>query len=331
MSISEVSKTWVVAAGAGLVLILGVFDTLTGQVISFSVFYMLPICLVTWYVGRWSGISISIFSALVWLAADFASAQTATHTIIPIWNMMVRLCSFLLMSYLLSELQKNEVRRRSLERIFFHDILNVVGSVRGYAELLRDKVVPGTQEIYDLLYQSADRSIEDIEAQRVLASAESEDLRIELTLVNTELIVKLVVNLYQHHEVSRNKIILVDDSIERIEFESDLSLMSRVLGNMLKNALESTERGGVVTIGCCQEHDRICFWVHNKAAMPESVQKQIFKQTISTKSNGRGFGSYSMKLLTDYLHGHISFSSNEKEGTLFKACYPVSFPKTNKH
>ena len=100
---------------------------------------------------------------------------------------------------------------------------------------------------------------------------------------------------------------------------------------MLKNALESTEMGGLVTIGCYREQEWACFWVHNQAVIEPSVRNQIFKKTISTKNKNRGIGTYSMKLLTDFLHGRISLNSNEQEGTTFEVCYPVRFPRTKKN
>jgi sensor histidine kinase regulating citrate/malate metabolism len=52
--------------------------------------------------------------------------------------------------------------------------------------------------------------------------------------------------------------------------------------------------------------------------MPVDVQLQIFQRSFSTKGNGRGIGTYSIKLLTEqYLNGKVSFVSNESEGTRF--------------
>ncbi|MBW2451685.1 MAG: HAMP domain-containing histidine kinase [Deltaproteobacteria bacterium] len=324
-----VPKAWLITIGLLLVIFLGVLDTLTGQEVSFSAFYMLPIYLVTWYAGRWPGIVISLFSASTWLTADFASGHVASHSLIPFWNMLVRLTFFLVMTYLLSELQKNEQKRRSLERIFFHDILNLVGSLRGFAELLRSSQVPSPQEIYDLIYDAADKSLEGIEAQRVLTNAENNSINLEQNELNSRILITLLVNMYRHHEIARAKTIKISDDTELILFVSDQSLLSRVLSNMLKNALESTPIDGHVTIGCRLENRRVCFWVHNPAVIPEHIKKQIFKKRVSSKAGDRGLGTYSMKTLTDCLQGHISFISNPSQGTIFKACYPIKPPESH--
>jgi len=52
-------------------------------------------------------------------------------------------------------------------------------------------------------------------------------------------------------------------------------------------------------------------------------QLQIFRRSFSTKGIDRGMGTYSMKLLTEYLQGEVSFTSSEENGTLFVARYPL--------
>ena len=56
----------------------------------------------------------------------------------------------------------------------------------------------------------------------------------------------------------------------------------------------------------------------------DAVRGRIFKQAVSTKGKGRGIGTYSMKLLTEYLQGHISFRSTPDAGTTFEACFPTT-------
>jgi signal transduction histidine kinase len=112
-----------------------------------------------------------------------------------------------------------------------------------------------------------------------------------------------------------------------VTFASDKSLLARVLGNMIKNALEATPPEGVVTIGCDADDDNVDFWVHNESAMPREVQLQVFQRSFSTKGQGRGVGTYSIKLLTElYLNGEVSFASTPETGTTFR----VSYPRTEK-
>ncbi len=88
-----------------LVFAVGWVDYLTGEELSVSVFYLVPIGLCTWRVGRTYGLVIASASAMVWLAADSAAGQRWGHPLVPYWNAAVLLGSFWVVVYLLSALR----------------------------------------------------------------------------------------------------------------------------------------------------------------------------------------------------------------------------------
>lgn len=102
-----------------LVFAVGWVDYLTGEELSVSILYLVPICLCTWWVGRRYGLVIASASAMVWLAADSASGQRWGHPLVPYWNAAVLLGSFWVVVYLLSALKasqeglEGEVERRT--------------------------------------------------------------------------------------------------------------------------------------------------------------------------------------------------------------------------
>jgi diguanylate cyclase (GGDEF)-like protein len=117
---------------AFLVLFLGAIDVLTGPEISFSVFYIFPILLATWLIGRRAGVFTSVMSAIIWRLADSLAGQTYSHPLIAYWNMLVRLAFFLVNTFLLSELQARLRRETSSARI---DPLTGIANRRQFYEL----------------------------------------------------------------------------------------------------------------------------------------------------------------------------------------------------
>ena len=100
--------------------------------------------------------------------------------------------------------------------------------------------------------------------------------------------------------------------------------LRRVIGNLIKNALEASEKGQTVTLGCTAVDTGVEFWVNNAGSMPRPVQLQMFQRSFSTKGAGRGLGTYSVKLLTGkYLKGKVSFTTSPDAGTTFRVSYPV--------
>ncbi len=221
----------------------------------------------------------------------------------------------------------HEKRRQSLERIFFHDILNLAGNVVSMADLMKHGLSSDHDHHVDLIYRSASMLISEITAQRDLSAAENDELAIDLYGMNSLELLQELADVYAFHKTAAAKQIVVDDRAAAADFLSDKTLLARVLGNMIKNALEASRAGDVVAIGCEKDGDFVRFWVHNSAPIPEDVQRHIFQRSFSTKSKDRGLGTYSMKLLTEkYLKGSISFTSDPERGAVFFVRIPVHRP-----
>ena len=221
----------------------------------------------------------------------------------------------------------NEKRRNVLERIFFHDIRNTAGSIQGLAELLAMIDDPAELQDFDfsgLLDQASHQLIDEIEAQRQLLAAENGELRLEQRHIQSLLLLQDVKKMYERHIVSEERHIQLDPQSENLAMLLDPTLLKRVVGNMVKNALEACRSGETVTVGCDRFGGFVRYWVHNPTFMPRHVQLQVFQRSFSTKGDGRGLGTYSIKLLSErYLNGRVTFQSSPREGTVFIGLYPT--------
>jgi len=219
----------------------------------------------------------------------------------------------------------SDTKRRSiLERVFFHDIRNMLGGLCLVAQRELRKPDDKSQEVGRYLGKLSDEIVDEINAQQELLSAEDGNLVTEWQEVVTSDLVNSVVYLMRNSPVAEGKQIEVpaDSAVDTIV--TDSRLLRRVLVNMTKNALEASRKGDVVTVSARRSGDWIDFCVHNTAYIPEDTQMQLFRRSFSTKGTGRGIGTYSMKLLTEkYLHGKIVFTSDPDQGTVFTASYPL--------
>lgn len=223
----------------------------------------------------------------------------------------------------------DEKRRRVLERIFFHDVMNTAGGMQGLANILAasDLIEPELNEITGLLCGASADLIEEIETQRTISFAEIGELQPHVGPLNTLDLLHTVRKQYLNHEVAKNKTTMVSESAESIGFNSDYHLLRRVLINLVKNALEASIDGDTVTLCCRKSAENLEFCVHNDAVMPLDIQLQIFNRSFSTKGTNRGIGTYSIKLLTErYLKGKVAFISSVETGTIFKIIMPIHPP-----
>jgi signal transduction histidine kinase len=220
----------------------------------------------------------------------------------------------------------HEKRRQALERIFFHDILNVAGIVMGYAELLDNPHYSDeTERIRDIIQRASVQLVDEIKSQRELLAAENGELVVRPVMLDSLKVLKNVKSFYDGHQVTQDNKIEIAPDAPPVSFASDPLLLERVLGNMVKNALEASDSGQTVTLACGVDGNCVWFEVHNPAYMPRDVQLQIFQRSFSTKGDGRGLGTYSIKLLTEqYLGGSVSFASSPEAGTAFRVFYPMT-------
>lgn len=213
----------------------------------------------------------------------------------------------------------SEKRRLALERIFFHDLLNCAGGLNGLLSLLKEGKSPKIErQLIDMSEEASRDIIEEIQVQRQIYAAENGDLQIKLGTVNSVRIISSAISKIGFHESGRDRKIIIEENTADIDFETDSSILLRVIINLLKNALEATPAGGTVRIGADDLGNMIRFRVKNELLMPQDVQYQLFQRSFSTKGIGRGLGTYSIRLLTEnYLRGQVSFVSNETERTIF--------------
>jgi signal transduction histidine kinase len=101
--------------------------------------------------------------------------------------------------------------------------------------------------------------------------------------------------------------------------QSDQNILSRVLSNMVVNALEATKPGATVEVRYETQSGTSTFTVHNPGVIPDEVALRIFQRSFSTKTEpGHGLGTYSMRLLAEqYLGGKVTFESSIESGTSF--------------
>lgn len=213
-------------------------------------------------------------------------------------------------------------QRAALERTFYHDVNNILCMLVGSSELL---VAAAPSELAKTIHLASLRLVKEVAIQRCLSQNELSDYQpiwIELT---AEQILKEIRSFFANHPIASEKIISISEDHADISVKTDISLLLRVLCNMITNALEATAKNGEVKMWLEQGGGFLSFCVWNEREIPPEVANRIFQRNFSTKEQaGRGIGTYSMKLLGEkILGGQVSFSTSKEEGTIFKFTYPV--------
>lgn len=217
-----------------------------------------------------------------------------------------------------------EKRKNILERIFFHDVLNTAGGIQGLAGIISEETNSSHEEVRMLLSLS-ERLIDEIKLQRDLLAAEKDEYSVTPLKFSARKFLNEMKHLYIGTAVAKEKIIEIDADTDS-EIYTDKLLLSRIIGNLLKNALEASSPGDTITISMIDLNTTINFSVHNPLVIPQKIQSQMFNRSFTTKTEpGHGLGTYSVKLFTEkYLKGKVTLESYIPEGTTVY----VEIPKT---
>ncbi|WP_319559687.1 ATP-binding protein [Marispirochaeta sp.] len=226
-----------------------------------------------------------------------------------------------------------EERKTALERIFYHDILNFAGGLKGLLELLyknylqkqrqNDAEESEMDDLWNITILTSARIVEEIQTQQDFSKAERNELALNISPIHTGSFFQELRNWFTVYELSEEGQIRQAEGFEELEFASDPVILRRVFINLIKNALEAAPRGSAVVLDSRKTSWGVLLSVQNQGLMSKEVQRSLFRQTFSTKGTSRGFGSYSVKLLTEqYLRGSVSFVSDNEHQTVFQVRLP---------
>lgn len=215
--------------------------------------------------------------------------------------------------------------REAMDRVFLHDLRNAMTGLYGWSELLTLKGGDGEEASH--LMRLSHSVMEMIETQSCILHAETGDLSPRISETSVSEVFSELQATIESAPFARNGefSLTLPPELENATLCTDAGLLNRVLVNMVKNGFEAIRRGQLVTLSVGRGGDgRLTFSVHNPGLIPEETQLSIFQRAFSTKGGtGRGFGTYSMKLLgQNVLKGEVGFASTQEEGTTFHITLP---------
>ncbi len=236
-------------------------------------------------------------------------------------------------------------RRRILERVFLHDLLNTAGALSGFIELYDMIPDPNDKrEIFKDISNLSATLIDEIYSHKDILSAENSELQIRTSDIKIEGLIKQILFEISTRDFAKGKSILIDpDSQIDISFNSDRVIIKRILHAMIKNGMEASVKGETVYIGTKketiitnmqitgqqneqhkeQQSEQLVFYVKNSQFIPHQIALQIFQRGFSTKGTHRGVGTFSMRLFAEnFLHGTVDFVTDEIDGTTFFLSIP---------
>jgi two-component system NtrC family sensor kinase len=213
-----------------------------------------------------------------------------------------------------------------------HEINNPLASVAGYAEemldLINEKQSFGNKDLYEFK-EGLNTIIEQaLRCKEITQSLLNFSRQGQYQLIPTDLNNLIEKTLFLvEPDIRLGRIKVIKNFDPDLPFaETDPSQLQQVFLNVLKNALDAVDQGGIVRILTRSEDGfiRIQF-KDNGAGIPEMNLKKVFNPFFTTKPTGKGTGlglsiCYS---IMEKLKGKIEVESQVVTGTTFTIKIPA--------
>ena len=349
----RITRVNVVPVALALTLIAGLGDYLTGVDVTFTLAYLCPIALGTWFRGRSFGWCLAAAATVfALLTTSTASARQPLLTIA--WNVGGALAIFVLVVWTLDRLRthldaEQEERRIAVEQLRHADRLNVIGKLAaGVAHELGTplNVVAGHAE----LLSSARRTPASIDASAHTILAQTERMTgiirhlldfgrrggAARTRVNLADLTAGVAKMLETTAAKTGCTLMLAPSSVPVLVDANSSEVEQVLTNLVMNAIQAMPAGGVVRLETAIEPGsgtnrsggslgRVSI-SDQGSGIAESNLARVFDPFFTTKGVGEGTGlglSVSYGIVTDH-GGRIDVESTPGRG----ACFSVLLPLT---
>jgi len=115
-------------------------------------------------------------------------------------------------------------------------------------------------------------------------------------------------------------------SVNAIKVNGDKDKLKQVLINLIKNACEAIDPGGVVTcqVELISPSNQVCIQIHNGGLpIPPEILPKLTQPFCSTKSGGTGLGLAIVKRIVDAHAGILQIQSSETAGTTIRISIPA--------
>ena len=310
-----VPLTLLAAAGVAVIWLV---DISTGPDFGFAIFYLIPIGLASWWLGRASAVFIALLATAAWIWADLL-ARPSVLLSASLWNGLTRAAIFLMLALLIDQVRRERVALRSVDAhreeslaLIAHTLRRSAGEIESaIPDLTKAPALSAVERgaIDELRRQS--RNFKRF-ADDVLEVGQLEAGRFRLNRARFDLS-EFVATLVK--ETDRDRLQLVAES-DPVWIDADPERLRTAIEHILNNALRFSPPGSTVHVTVGQRDNRARVVVKDQGVgLARAHLGVIFRkygriETAGTKDKiGVGLGLYVARLIVEAQGGTVSASS----------------------
>jgi signal transduction histidine kinase len=209
-----------------------------------------------------------------------------------------------------------------------HDLRNVMVALRSAEwEIAESTVSPSLRETMTVGVSGVDNLLRTLSALREYARSGSLKLQLQLATVDPAAVVRDALALARMDLAFRLRDVACELAPGLPPLRADRQKLTQVLVNLVRNALQATEKRAVVRITARpRAGGEVEFAVEDEGpGVAAELRERLFQPFTSTKgSGGLGMGLYMARLIVESHHGTISVADRPSGGSRFEVVLPAA-------
>lgn len=215
-----------------------------------------------------------------------------------------------------------------------HDLKTPVARIQGLSETLlhkaAERLTDGDHQTVIQVLSATDELNRFISSLLELTQVESRGIVMQIESKDINSLIEKAVDSFKAQANSRG--IRIETKLEPLfSVKLDPSLVSKVLNNLIDNAIKYSPTGSLVTVSSAETTDGVEVIVHDQGiGMSEDELKNIFtkfyraKNDTTTRIAGTGLGLYLTRFFVEAHGGSVSVESKPGVGSCFKIKLPTT-------
>ncbi|MFH1826746.1 MAG: HAMP domain-containing sensor histidine kinase [bacterium] len=312
--------------------LIGLIDYFSGPVFSFSLFYLLPVYLSSWYGNLYSGLMIAVSSATIWFFVNYFLFSNQIPLQIELWNTMVRAAIFITVALLIWRLKEQKKAEEEYFHFIVHDLRTPAANISMAIDMIKRNENPNNQQkLIDIVQISSQRLQTLVTTVLDLAKIKADKLSVRREKTDID---RLLANAIEQVSVwaMNNKVIIsVEQHCKIEEIAADQQLLLRVLVNLLSNAIKVSKPDSRIIIKTDQDNTTLKVSIIDQGpGIPRSEQNSLFKRFYQVKKqtgktiSGTGLGLAFCRQAITMMGGTIRLESEEGKGTSITITLPLA-------
>lgn len=233
------------------------------------------------------------------------------------------------LNQLAERLSTMEKLRKTMTADVAHDLRTPLATVRSHLEGMIDQVIPPAKENLESLLEEVNRLTSLIEGLQEIALSDKAIHNFQFEPIELSSFLRETVHRIETLFKAKNLILQFAEH-NPCTIKSDREALSKILDNLLTNALKFTPTGKIVRLNLATSEDFVIIQVSDQGVgISDSDLPYIFERFYRTdrsrnrESGGFGLGLTIAKELTGALGGTISVESKLGEGSNFTIKLPL--------